>query len=54
MRYLSNYEQKSQIRVVACCDSRDPELILQYDLGDLFVVRNVANIIPPYKKDEVH
>ena len=47
--------QKPKIMVVACCDSRvDPALILQCDPGDLFVVRNVANIIPPYEKDDGH
>jgi len=55
MRYLSHYGQQPQVMVVACCDSRvDPALILQCDPGDLFVVRNVANIIPPYEKDEAH
>jgi carbonic anhydrase len=55
MRYLSHYGQEPEIMVVACCDSRvDPALILQCDPGDLFVVRNVANIIPPYEKDEAH
>jgi carbonic anhydrase len=55
MQYLSNYGQKPQIMVVACCDSRvDPALILQCDPGDLFVVRNVANIIPPFEKDIAH
>ena len=38
--------------VIACCDSRvDPALILQCKPGDLFIVRNVANIIPPCEKD---
>jgi carbonic anhydrase len=55
MNYLSNNGQNPQIMVVACCDSRvDPALILQCDPGDLFVVRNVANIIPPFEKDNYH
>ena len=55
MQYLSNYGQQPKIMVVSCCDSRvDPALILQCDPGDLFVVRNVANIIPPYEKDVAH
>jgi len=55
MQYLSYYGQQPEIMVVSCCDSRvDPALILQCDPGDLFIVRNVANIIPPYEKDEAH
>lgn len=55
MESLSHNGQQPQIMVVACCDSRvDPALILQCDPGDLFVVRNVANIIPPFEKDEAH
>lgn len=55
MQYLSRHGQKPKIMVVACCDARvDPALILQCDPGDLFVVRNVANIVPPYEKDEAH
>jgi len=49
MHYLSVYGQKPRAVVVACSDSRvDPALLLQCDPGDLFVIRNVANIVPPY------
>lgn len=52
MEKLATDGQQPQIMVVACCDSRvDPALILQCDPGDLFVVRNVANIVPPFEKD---
>jgi carbonic anhydrase len=55
MRYLASHGQNPEIMVVACCDSRvDPALILQCDPGDLFTIRNVANIIPPYEKDDLH
>ncbi len=55
MHHLANNGQQPQVMVVACCDSRvDPALIMQCDPGDLFVVRNVANIIPPFEKDEAH
>jgi carbonic anhydrase len=55
MRSLSYHGQKPETMIVACSDSRvDPALILQCEPGDLFVVRNVANIIPPYEKDDAH
>lgn len=55
MQQLADHGQKPETMVVSCCDSRvDPSLILQCDPGDLFIVRNVANIIPPCESDEGH
>lgn len=52
---LAQYGQSPEVMIVACSDSRvDPAVILQCDPGQLFVVRNVANIIPPYEVDDFH
>jgi carbonic anhydrase len=41
--------QKPRVLFVACSDSRvDPTLITDTDMGELFVIRNAGNIIPPY------
>jgi carbonic anhydrase len=51
-RILAEQGQKPHTLVVACCDSRAaPEMIFDADPGELFVVRNVANMVPPYEPD---
>jgi carbonic anhydrase len=49
-------EQHPNIMIVACADSRvDPSAIFDVGPGQLFVVRNIANLIPPYNtKATIH
>ena len=47
--------QSPDTLVIACSDSRaDPATIFHARPGELFVIRNVAGIVPPYESDSGH
>jgi carbonic anhydrase len=49
---LADEGQRPKALVVACVDSRiDPVMIFDANPGDILSVRNVANLVPPYKPD---
>lgn len=49
---LAEAGQRPSVMVVGCCDSRAaPSTIFDAGPGEIFVVRNVANLVPPYAPD---
>lgn len=52
---LAKHGQKPQTLVITCSDSRsDPATIFNASPGSMFVIRNVAAIVPPYETDNSH
>lgn len=50
-----NVGQQPQTMVIACSDSRvDPAQIFDVDPGEIFVVRNVAAMVPPFETTPGH
>jgi len=53
IKKLAKRGQKPQAMIISCCDSRvNVTSIFGAQEGDLFIHRNIANIIPPYKSNK--
>ena len=56
LHHLGESGQTPRIMLIGCCDSRvSPDVIFDAGPGELFVVRNIANLVPPYgPNDDFH
>ena len=55
LKELAVKGQKPSTMIISCCDSRvAPEAIFDARPGELFVLRNVAALVPPYEPDDHH
>lgn len=51
-RELAVDGQKPEVMMISCCDSRAaPEMIFDANIGEIFVMRNVAGQVPPFQPD---
>ena len=53
LQNLVTYGQHPDVMFIGCSDSRvTPDLMLNTRPGDMFILRNVGNFVPPFKHDE--
>jgi carbonic anhydrase len=54
-RQLAEFGQAPSAMVIACCDARiDVSAIFDVEAGELFILRNVANLVPPYEPEGMY
>lgn len=50
---VAGVKQDPKVMMIACSDSRvHPAILTRSELGELFMIRNVANVVPPFEKQD--